>query len=254
MICMFVCVCLLARVLVSSCVYKAHIFIFCFDIKFVWFGLVWFISVFSFISPVWVWTTNLFIIAECSMFCLLFYNTMIAAPLGRSSYWFSYHHYFTLLIPFNVSFLYTYIRMSTHHARNAYWNGVSEMGEEEGRDRTCFAADMRFVFVNVYAELPNVRLCVHSIHLASTRRKWFCLHYGLKRSVKLAYSQHIIKYMIPLIGRLCILIAAANTLAHSRVEAKRIPQQQQAAWFARELILLLPSGLLFISENIMRTY
>lgn len=88
----------------------------------------------------------------------------------------------------------------------------------------CFAAHMRFVFRNVYAELTNVRrsVCVRSRYsFRPVHRKLFCLHYGLKRLVELAYSQHIIKYMSPLIGRLCILIAAAaNTSTFSSVRKK----------------------------------
>lgn len=76
---------------------------------------------------------------------------------------------------------------------------------------------MRFVFVNVYAELTNVSVCEY--HLAITVcRKLFCSYYGLKRLVKLAYSQHIIKYMIPQIGRLCILTALLQIYSSVRKE------------------------------------
>lgn len=157
--------------------------------------------------------------------------TMIAAPLGRPSYIGFISSLFHAFDPVQrVLFVYTHIRMSAHHACNAYWSGVSEMGEEEGRDRTCFAADMRFVFAEC---LRRINKCVFTVLIWPVRRKWFCLHYGLKRLVKLAYSQHIIKYMIPLIGRLCILIAAANANTFSYTRGKRIreqQQQQQAAW------------------------
>lgn len=105
-----------------------------------------------------------------------------------------------------------------------------------------FAADMRSVCVcvNVYAELTNV------YSFGQYRKFILYIILCLKRLVKLAYSQHIIKYMTPRLV-FCESFAIANATRVYENEKKLT-----TAWL--ELILLFPSGLHFVSKIITRIH
>lgn len=147
------CVCLLA----SSSVYKAHIFIFYFDIKFGSFGLFLFSVSVSFCrceceQRICLSSPNV----QC--FRLLFYHTQWLPPrLAAHHILVSYHHYFTLLIPFNVSFLYTHIFewvliTLAMHIEVEWVRWVRRKEEiERALPLTCDSCSQ-----NVYAELTNV--------------------------------------------------------------------------------------------------